>query len=525
MLINIVEIGHLLKIIQLEKVQETLTLTNCIIRELNDLSPQLYILEVRNCLEEYELCNADYTVFRLNSQIENICEELDNSIDSSELDKAFKAYTDSQDKVQAINNTTTAMNVKKKSLKQIIFPTTTSQSEVIRNSHYLQKPRPTDRKVYVMTSSISSDWISRLKSLVKLLKLKNVILSNDLYLANIFPNKNYSVIDMGYSSFRGVTCSSGYVTRYSSLQQGSKAILDKMSPELDAFELTEDDICLSDSILKDGIKSLTESCVISGTVYVTGGFANCDFFHDTKNYTALYFTDYINGILSNKDLPDCLLRYIETSILLGYQVSKGLMPYDLLTSKLIDRTTDEDDALLQSQIKLAKSLATVTTILAATTFFLPNTLTLVETNKLYNNPNIVQSGISLKDILSSDRLSKIRPSEDVSAKEEELLQLYEQAETKVKEYEALDNKTYQGAKLNRVLSDVSSNTEASIYSILRTSDNTLEYHIRGTIGDAPKLDVILKKVYTKVDYRIERIDDFNNFSIADIIFTVEEASK
>lgn len=537
--INVIDKGtELLKVISLTGSSQNtskLRLSGCFILNIANMSDKTVMIELKQILEDNGLISADRNVFKLNKEVALSVNSIENSVDKKDIKAELLKlkYQDELLEEERLNASNKGKPKKAKNKKDtppnemhMLFKSlfSNSTSDVSSSSTFIieQDSKETDHNLYPIRSSVSKDTIQLYSKFVSLLNLRGAMLVDDSYLAKLY-NFDYSVVDIGSSEIVEYICKSGNLIEVKNIAAGMSSLFNSMS-------VTGDDRYLFDSTMQNDLSSdikikleeairIPSSGISKGMLYIVGGGNNHLLLKESKDRQMYTLKDKVAGVVSNKIIPDPLMNYIGTSILLGHMVANNTQIFNYLGNSkeielpILDKLTENKSKIVAYNILIG-------------CLFILTLSTLLFFRGIYNT-GLYQSSLTeavqqLPYIFSSvQEVSRNSPN-DFTPQLTELDALYQEASDKLMAIDELSDLKYPGVTFNDILSKTNSVSTANLVSIKRVGEKTVTYEFRGNIGDVPVVEEILLSHYSNVKYNVKRIDDLKSFSVMNFEFTCDE---
>ncbi len=513
MKVTVVDMHSNIKVIVLQKEegQSKPTLTKCIIQETEGMTETLKFVQLRTIMKENDLQNNDMTIFLLSNSLICMPNNIENSIDKAIVQKALK---------QMLTGDT--LDAKDK-FKKLFSRDEVVKKEVKSDDFKMLKITPyTDSDFYIhsLLFSISNQMLKEYKQLIKLLNLKNVILTEYDHLSNLDIG-NYSIMDIGATKTKVVKVINNKIENIDMTNEGSDTVLKKLGLPNKEDHYTFDATRLLElggdiSVTFANIRNMRQAVVPPGVCYTTGGGSGYHFVEETKDVRLIPLSEITTNLLSNKNLPEPLMRYIDTLVLAGNQALTGNYPYNILGTQL-DIQSPALRQLVHRMPDIQKTAIAGTSLLLTTAFILFTARGMYNSN-LYQS-NVFEAMTNIPSIYTSAYPVQKQLMTDNTALVAELETMYTEAEERLLALKELENPRHEGTEFNEIVNDVASLTSANIVSMKRSDDEDVVFTFRGNIGDVPKVEKILTPYYSSVTYGITNVDDLNTFSL--ITFTFE----
>ena len=501
--------------------------------DIKEMSNKTVMIELKKLLEDNALLDADKNIFKLNKDVAVAINMIENSVDQKDI-KAELLKLKYQEELLEEERLASVANKGKKPKKRRDTPP--NEFEMLLKSLFKsdkqnsdsmsfiiqQDAEPTDHNLYPIRSTVQRETIQMYSKFVSLLNLKGAMLVDDSYLAKLY-NFDYSVVDFGSSEIMEYMCKSGKLIEIKNVASGMTSLFKSMSISGDecftfdstAFAGLSPDMKVK---LEESLR-IQSSGISKGLVYTTGGGNNFLMLSESRNRQLYTLEDKIKSVTTNRVLPEPILNYVGTSILLGHMVANNVGLFNYLGNSkeielpVLDKLTENKSKIIAYDIVIG-CIFTITL------------LTLLLFRGMYNTgayqSSLTEALAQVPYILSSSQEVSRNSANDFTPQLTELDALYQDASDKIMAVDELSDLTYPGITFNDVLSQTNSISTANLVSIKRIDEKSLTYEFRGNIGDIPVVEGILKPHYANVEYKVKHIDDLKSFSVMNFEFVCYE---
>lgn len=501
--------------------------------DIKDMSNKTVMIELKKLLEDNALLDADKNIFKLNKEVAVAVNMIENSVDQKDIKAELlklKYQEELLEEERLANINAKGKKPKKRRetppsefemLLKTLFKPDKQNSDSI--SFVIQQDaEPTDHNLYPIRSTVQRETIQMYSKFVSLLNLKGAMLVDDSYLSKLY-NFDYSVVDFGSSEIMEFICKSGKLIEIKNVASGMTSLFKSMS--MSGEECYTFDSTVFASLSPDMKVKLEESLRIQSTgisrglVYTTGGGNNFLMLKESRDRQLYTLEDKVRSVVSNKVIPEPIINYVGTSILLGHMAANNVGLFNYLGNSkeielpVLDRLTENKSKIIAYDIVIG-------------CLFAMTLLTMLLFRGLYNT-GLYQSSLTeaitqVPYILSSSQEVSRNNANDFTPQLTELDALYQDASDKIMAVDELSNLTYPGLTFNDILSQTNAVSTANLVSIRRVDDKSLTYEFRGNIGDIPVVEEILKPHYASVEYKVKHIDDLKSFSVINFEFVCYE---
>lgn len=496
MLVNVIDLSSIIKITQFEgDYQDGQITPRTVITHKNYNSTDTRLqLELYRLLSDRSFRDADANIFMMGNYLTCNIDTIENNISKAAVKKDLKELSETD-----------------KDMKKLLF---VQEDDISRNN------------LNVLSLMCRTEILKMIKYLIRRLNLKNPVVTDYSHLRYLNVSQ-YTVVSIEHEFVKIINVDNGEITSIDTSQGAMVPLLNLMTSsnkESEIFDMNIHDF-LKDEKLQTNLNAMQNSIntlAKNNLILTTGGGSNTQFIKENKGTTVKPLSDYTRELLTI-ELPEPLYNYINSSILLAFAYIKGYDLPNMLSSVSNNHNIDTCDKLWG----ISKAIASVSVIALVASLMTVNIHRNMYAMDMYSiSPiDVYKSTLSLLPINTAKIELNLKESK-IAEQEQGLNDLLTQVNEKFMLLsEDLSKANVEGKKLSSLLSSIELHTTANCYSMEQDSATNLGkkvFMFRGTIADVSKVESIMHEYYKTVDYEIERLDDFNSFSIVVFKFIVSE---